>query len=394
VIPVKEYWYELPPERIALYPLPERDQSKLLVYRDEAISHEAFKDISDYLPRESCLFFNDTRVIPARLLFQKSTGAWIELFLLSPVAPSSIVALAMEAKNSTQWICAIGNLKRWTDGVALENTLGEITLKARLVDRTKSLVEFSWAGSLSFAEVVSRMGNTPLPPYLNRRAEDSDRQRYQTVYSHHDGAVAAPTAGLHFTDPILHDLESKNHRIQFLTLHVSAGTFQPVKTENATDHVMHEEQIIITRQNIEALLTSKQIVAVGTTSLRTLESIYWYGVLLSENQEANFRIAQNDPYIRTSTISTQEAFTNVLEKMNSLGVDFLQGETSILILPGYTFRSIDALITNFHQPGSTLMLLIAALVGNGWRNIYAEALQNNYRFLSYGDSSLLFKKSK
>lgn len=394
MVPVKEYWYELPAERIALYPLPERDQSKLLVYRDEAITHAAFKGISDFLPPESCLFFNDTRVIPARLLFQKSTGAWIELFLLSPVAPSSIVALAMEARNSTQWICAIGNLKRWVDDVILENTSGEITLKARLVDRGKNLVEFSWASELSFAEVVTRMGNTPLPPYLNRKAEDSDRQRYQTVYSHHDGAVAAPTAGLHFTDTILFDLKSRNHRIEFLTLHVSAGTFQPMKAENATDHVMHEEQIIVTRQNIEALLAGKQIVAVGTTSLRTLESIYWYGVLLSENPEANFRIGQNDPYIRTPTMSAREAFTNVLEKMNSSGMDFIQGETSILILPGYTFRSIDALITNFHQPGSTLILLIAALIGNGWRDIYAEALQNNYRFLSYGDSSLLFKKNR
>jgi S-adenosylmethionine:tRNA ribosyltransferase-isomerase len=254
-------------------------------------------------------------------------------------------------------------------------------------------VEFSWTPEdLSFAEVVLRAGITPLPPYLKREAEESDKERYQTVYSHFHGAVAAPTAGLHFTDRILEQLKAEKHKTEFLTLHVSAGTFQPVKAENAADHVMHGEQILISKQNIEAMLDANRIVAVGTTSMRTLESLYWYCTKLVKDPHAEFTISQHDPYVDHPKLSKKEALTLALDKMKATGQDILMGETSVYILPGYDFKMVDALITNFHQPGSTLILLIAAFIGEDWKKVYQQALDNNYRFLSYGDSSLLFRQ--
>jgi S-adenosylmethionine:tRNA ribosyltransferase-isomerase len=392
-ITTKDYEYDLPPGQIALYPLAERDQSKLLVYKQGTIGHHQFNQVTSFLPKSSTFFFNDTRVIPARLFFQKTTGAAIEIFLLNPADSTLLVQQAMAATTTSQWICSIGNLKRWPDSVALTKENNGLNLTAKIVDRIKSIVEFSWQPqSKSFAEIITIMGLTPLPPYLNRKAEASDRLTYQTVYSHHDGAVAAPTAGLHFTDRILKELTSQGHLMQFLTLHVSAGTFQPIKVENALNHVMHNEQVVVTKKNIEAVLSAKSVVAVGTTSMRTLESLYWYGVKLIADSEADFYIDQSDPYKLPQDVDLKLAFNKVLDHLTQKRIEVLTGQTSIYIVPGYTFKVVDALLTNFHQPGSTLILLIAAFVGADWKTIYAEALMNNYRFLSYGDSSLLFRR--
>jgi len=391
-IPIKEYWYDLPPDRIAQYPLAERDQSRLLVFKDGIIEHKQFTQINEFLPEQSTLFFNDTKVIPARLFFQKETGAIIELFLLSPISPSSLVQQAMEASSRSQWQCTIGNLKRWSENTTLIKKTEELTLSADLVNREQGIVEFNWQPeSKSFAEVINLMGFTPLPPYLNREAEERDRETYQTVYSHHEGAVAAPTAGLHFTKQILDDLHAKGHSTEFLTLHVSAGTFQPVKVENALEHRMHKEQVVVTRKNIESLLAARSIVAVGTTSMRTLESLYWYGVKLMNHPDASFEITQNDPYTLRTDINKEEAFKAILDILDKKDLDILTGETSIYIVPGYSFRVVEALITNFHQPGSTLILLVAAFIGPAWKKVYNEALGNAYRFLSYGDSSILYR---
>lgn len=390
---IKDFTYELPAACIALHALPNRDQSKLLVYRNGNIEHDRFNNISNFLPSGSTLFFNDTKVIPARLIFKKETGASIELFLLNPISPTTLVQLAMETKGMAQWQCAIGNLKRWPDWLILTMNLAGVTLNAVLIDREKRIVEFTWKPeSKTFAEVITRVGSIPLPPYLNRKVESADRSSYQTVYSAHEGAVAAPTAGLHFTNTILDQLKTNGHSTEFLTLHVSAGTFQPVKVENATEHIMHGEQVVITKENLVAMLSAKTIVAVGTTSLRTLESLYWYGVKLLENQNSTFKITQQDAYLLPSHHSKEKALNQVLQKLTNENLTVLTGETAIYIMPGYTFRMADALITNFHQPGSTLMLLVAAFVGSNWKKIYQEALENGYRFLSYGDSSLLFLK--
>jgi S-adenosylmethionine:tRNA ribosyltransferase-isomerase len=390
-ISISDYTYELPPERIASDPLAKRDQSKLLVYQGGKIVHSKFDQLTRFLPGNSTLFFNDTKVIPARIIFTKDTGASIELFLLNPHWPH-LVHEAMQATGSVQWHCAIGNLKRWTSASGdLIKESGDKVLRAKLIDRDAGLVEFSWSSQITFAEILNNTGDTPLPPYIKRTATSADRERYQTVYSHLSGAVAAPTAGLHFTADILSELTRAGHLCDFLTLHVSAGTFQPVKTSNAVDHPMHTEQILVTLKNLDHLLMpDRKIVAVGTTSLRTLESLYWYGVKLLENPEAEFSILKLDPYSNGKKVpAPAEAFSAVRELMYQKNLTSLSGETSILILPGYLFKSCQALITNFHQPGSTLMLLVAAFVGPDWRRIYAEALSGDYRFLSYGDSSLL-----
>lgn len=389
VINIHDYTYTLPNERIATQPLQQRDESKLLVYRQGSVEHHAFKNLADFLPVNSFLIFNNTRVIPARLHFQKDSGADIEIFLLSPVAPHTLLATAMLAKNCCTWQCTIGNLKRWKNEQSLsKQTIGTV-LTATLVNRIEGLVEFRWEGDLSFAEVLTQSGVTPLPPYIKREANTEDSTRYQTIYSHHNGAVAAPTAGLHFTDRVFESLHKKNIRHDFVTLHVSAGTFQPVKVENALEHTMHHEQVVINRHTLEHLLTEKFIVAVGTTSMRTLESLYWYGVALLKNPKAEFSITQHDPYGNQYLPSATEAIRAVLLKMDTEKITTLTGITSIFIHPGYSFKICKGLITNFHQPGSTLMLLVAAFVGKDWKQIYDQALQRDYRFLSYGDSSLL-----
>lgn len=389
-INIRDYTYELPPDRIAAFPLKERDESKLLVYRKGSITHDQFAGLPGHLPENTTLFFNNTKVIQARLHFEKESGALIEVFLLQPVFPGPLLLQAMQSTTMCTWKCTIGNLKRWKHGTVLTKQTGAMVLHAELADRAEGIVQFTWSGGFSFAEVVEGLGKTPLPPYLKREASQEDKLRYQTVYSREEGAVAAPTAGLHFTPRVLGGLEEKGILQQFLTLHVSAGTFQPVKVENAAEHVMHREQIVITRENIIALLDQARFcVAVGTTTMRSLESVYWYGVHLEGNDSASFDISQRDAYTLRSDISSERSLRNVLERMKRDRSEVLVGNTSIYIMPGYRFRICRGLITNFHQPGSTLILLVAAFIGENWRSVYREAMNNQYRFLSYGDSSLL-----
>lgn len=389
-ISIQEYTYELPEGRIAFQPLAQRDESKLLVYRSGEIEHQVFKDLASFLPEKSLLIFNDTKVIPARLHFQKESGAEIEIFLLNPIAPEKLLAITMLSKNKCTWQCTIGNLKRWKGGQALSKTNGDVVLTASLINRSEGIVEFTWAGDQTFSEVISEAGVTPLPPYIKRAAAQEDLTRYQTIYSHHEGAVAAPTAGLHFTDRVFKSLQQKEIEHDFLTLHVSAGTFQPVKVDNVLEHTMHYEQVSISKQLIDSLLDSgKTPIAVGTTSMRTLESLYWFGVKLTGDPKAIFNITQTDPYELPSSITTQAALEAVVKYLTTNGLSSATGTTSIFIYPGYQFRICKGLITNFHQPGSTLMLLVAAFIGKNWKEVYEQALGNNYRFLSYGDSSLL-----
>jgi S-adenosylmethionine:tRNA ribosyltransferase-isomerase len=388
---VSDYTYELPHERIALFPLEKRDASKLLVYQRGTIGHTRFDTLVSHIPSNATLIFNDTRVIPARLYFQKETGATIEIFLLHPLKPSSLLVETMIAQGRSTWECTVGNLKKWTEHTTLSKKIGDTTLIASLIDREKGVIEFHWNTPISFAEVIRLSGETPLPPYLKRNAEESDKERYQTVYAHHEGAVAAPTAGLHFTPAIIKNLEDKGIAIDFVTLHVSAGTFQPIKVAEASEHVMHNEQVLVKRATIENLLEKLQfVIPVGTTSMRTLESLYWFGVKLLRDQEASFVILQEDPYVVQELPTSGTALQAVLDYMDRKQIETLIGETSIFIMPGYKFRICKALITNFHQPGSTLILLVAAFVGDDWRKIYGEAMANDYRFLSYGDSSILF----
>lgn len=388
-----DYTYELPDERIARYPLEQRDASNLLVYDRGTIRHLRFNGLAESLPSDSILFFNDTKVIPARLFFRKPSGANIEIFLLNALEPSPVTSVAMTSRGSCIWQCTIGNLKRWTDGLSLTLPVGQgANLKAELIDRGKGTVRFTWPGDETFASILDKSGVTPLPPYLHREAEASDRLRYQTVYSRYEGAVAAPTAGLHFTEDVLRQLKEKNIDFDFITLHVSAGTFLPVKESNATLHTMHHEQIVVRKETVNNLLRpGRRSVAVGTTSMRTLESLYWYGVKLLRDRNAEFVIPQQYPYLNIEEgPSRAEAFGAVIQRMEDHRLNELQGRTSIYILPGYRFRVCEGLITNFHQPGSTLLLLIAAFIGEDWKKVYREALGKDYRFLSYGDSSLLF----
>jgi S-adenosylmethionine:tRNA ribosyltransferase-isomerase len=385
-----DYTYILPQDKIAIYPLAQRDTSRLLVYKERQISHSTFHSLPEHLPDNAFLFFNNTKVIPARLHFKKESGAVIEIFLLNPVEPSVLLAETMRATRQCTWECTIGNLKKWPAGVSLEKKVRDVTLIASLVDRKRGLVGFTWNSEQSFAEIINDAGETPLPPYIKRRAEASDAERYQTIYSHLEGAVAAPTAGLHFTPAIFEKLNQRNIGHDFLTLHVSAGTFQPIKAENPDDHVMHEEQVIVTRQNVENLLVAgRRTIAVGTTSMRTLESLYWFGARLLQDPGSEFRINQREAYMQSNPPRKEAALRAILAYMDRNEPETLIGETAIFIRPGYRFKICDALITNFHQPASTLILLVAAFVGDDWRKIYDEALKNGYRFLSYGDSSLL-----
>ncbi|HWA32583.1 MAG TPA: S-adenosylmethionine:tRNA ribosyltransferase-isomerase [Cyclobacteriaceae bacterium] len=389
---ISDFTYELPEQKIALHPLPERDHSKLLVYKNGSVHHKIFSQLPDELSSDCTLFFNDTRVIPARLLFTKETGAAIEVFLLNPIQPSTIMAQALGATSNCTWLCAVGNMKRWSDNTVLRKSLGGVELDAHLIDRQKGMVEFRWTPrETTFSEILHKAGAIPLPPYIKRSADLADAQRYQTVYSHFEGAVAAPTAGLHFTDKVLGAMRNKGIRTDFLTLHVSAGTFMPVKSENALEHTMHQEQVIVKRSNIENLLRQdRKIIAVGTTAMRTLESLYWFGAKLARDKDSAFLVEQDEPYLPDQqSIDPTQSLKAILAMMDAKGLNELTGETAIYIVPGYEFKLCKGLITNFHQPGSTLLLLIAAFLGPEWKRIYNEALAHEYRFLSYGDSSLL-----
>lgn len=396
MISLKDYDYDLPDHRIAKYPLEERNQSKLLVFKGDEIKHSSFSSLVNELPNNSSLYFNDTKVIPARLFFQKETGANIEIFLLHPISPTPLVQLAMEETGPIIWECMIGNAKKWKGGQILKKTITivgkQVEITAKRIDESKH-VELNWNSNDIFSNIVEALGDIPLPPYLDRDTEESDLETYQTVYSKEKGAVAAPTAGLHFTEKVFNQLDSNNIPQRYLTLHVGAGTFMPVKHDNVMEHPMHNEQIVINRTTIENLLSDQFIIPVGTTSMRSLESLFWFGQLLEENSDCNFFIPKLAPYEANKVVSKEKALKNILVYMDKKATNTLIGETEIFIFPGYKFGICNALITNFHQPCSTLLMLISALVGEEWKTIYQDALNNDYRFLSYGDSSLLFPKS-
>jgi S-adenosylmethionine:tRNA ribosyltransferase-isomerase len=408
---IKDFTYSLPEERIAKYPLAERDASKLLIYKEARpddpvgrgnISEDVYRNVADYIPSNSLLVFNDTKVVEARLLFQKSTGGIIEIFCLEPHEQYPDITTAMLQQEKVLWHCLIGGASKWKHGQILEKKTfynsKELVLHARYIEKLSDsfVVELSWNDqSLSFAEVLHLFGAIPLPPYIKREAEASDTERYQTVYAHYEGSVAAPTAGLHFTERVFNSLEEKNIQKDFVTLHVGAGTFKPVKSETMQDHEMHAEYFTVSRSLIQNLLDhlDKNIVAVGTTSLRTLESLYWLGVETRHAMSLHkmTEITQWEVYDRNVNISTKEALMNLIKKMDEKDLDSLTTKTQILIAPGYQFRMVNGLITNFHQPQSTLLLLVAAFIGNDWEKIYSYAVENNFRFLSYGDGSLLWR---
>ncbi len=388
---IKDFHYHLPEERIAKYPLEKRDASKLLFWNKGQITHHQFIEAPDLLPEKSLLVFNDTKVISARMLFKKSTGAQIEIFLLHPESPTRDIQKAMTITGSTIWHCMIGNKKKWKDGKLLKQ-IGNYTITAEYYDRENNLIQFDWNKKETFADIVNRSGETPLPPYLKRKPVEEDSDRYQTIYSKNDGAVAAPTAGLHFTNEVLKKLERQNIQMEYLTLHVSAGTFKPVETSDYRKHDMHREQIVISGTRVKKLIQNHDnIIAVGTTSLRILESLYWYGVMLHKNPECLFEIDKDLPYQHKTNLSFQQALEEVINYFERQNLNELHGETEIFIYPGYQIRSAKGLFTNFHLPKSTLLLLISSFVNGQWKDIYREALAHDYRFLSYGDSSLLLR---
>ena len=381
MLSISDFNYPLPDERIAKYPLPERDHSKLLVYRDGKVSEDRFYNVGDYIIPGALLIYNNTRVIQARLVFHKPSGARIEVFCLEPIEPHDY-QLSLSSTTGCTWKCMIGNLKKWKDGIL---QVGPLKAERLATTGNTHTVHFTWDdASLSFAEILDELGELPIPPYLNRKTEESDKTTYQTVYSRIKGSVAAPTAGLHFTDAVLDNLRSRGIKTAELTLHVGAGTFQPVKTEDANEHVMHTEIISVPRQTIADIKANLgHIVAVGTTSMRTLESLYFIGALGVQH------VPQFAPYEKSYTLSAAESLQNILDWLDRTGQDTLHAETQIMIKPGYTFRIVNQLITNFHQPKSTLLLLVSAFVGGDWRTIYDYALAHDFRFLSYGDSSIL-----
>ena len=394
-IRIADFDYPLPDERIAKFPLEQRDASKLLVYRHGEISQSHFSDLPQLLPEETLLLFNDTKVIQARLRFQKESGATIEIFCLEPWQMP--VAQIFEERVSVVWKCLIGNNRRWKVPVLERNlTIQDqsIVLQAERLQATGDawLIRFSWSGGYTFADVLEVAGEMPLPPYLHRKAEERDRERYQTVYAHHKGSVAAPTAGLHFTDKVFDDLKKRGIEHEFVTLHVGAGTFKPVSSELIGEHSMHTEQLAVTRTQIAHIRQhiGKPLIAVGTTAVRTVESLDWFGVSLSRQQEVNeMHIPQWMPYMEEERLpSASQSLDKVLEYMDLHGLSLLTGETQLMIAPGYTYRLINAMVTNFHQPKSTLLLLVCAMIGEDWKRVYAYALAHDFRFLSYGDSCL------
>ncbi len=393
MIKISDFSYDLPQSKIAQYPLKNRDESKLLLFKSGKISHKTFNKISEELSKDSLLISNNTKVIPARLIFEKSTGAHIEIFLLDPIFPSTEVVKAMEARGKATWKCMIGNLKRWKDGQVLLMKTEELEIRAELRDRVLRHVELTWQPADKMAvDVIHEIGKIPIPPYMNRDATDEDKDSYQTVYAKNDGAVAAPTAGLHFTNSVLNSLDKNNIKREFVTLHIGAGTFQPVKEEgDVTKHNMHAEQFVVKKRVLEQLLEFEgNVTVVGTTSMRTLESCFWLGNQAFNNVFNGF-VSKLEPYECSNPISYKESFRALIDFLDKNQLEELHACTEIMIVPGYDFKVCDHLVTNFHQPESTLMLLVAAFVGENWKSIYEYALKNDFRFLSYGDSSLLSK---
>ena len=400
-IEIDDYAYELPDERIAKFPVTPRDSSKLLVYNNGVEGSYRFSDLPGLLPDDVMLVFNNTRVIQARLRFRKETGALIEVFCLEPLLPADY-ALSLQSTATCRWLCLIGNARKWKSGelaLTFEHEQRPLTLRARKGQAHGDgyEIEFAWDdASVTFGELLDTLGELPIPPYLNRKTEESDKTTYQTVYSKVEGSVAAPTAGLHFTPAVLAALQARAIPCEELTLHVGAGTFKPVKSETIEGHEMHTEYISVSRALIETLRdTPRRVVAVGTTSVRTLESLYYIGVTLSKYPEATaeeLRVRQWQPYEEEARLSRSEAMQQIVSYLDRTGADRLVSATRIIIAPGYRFRVIDGIITNFHQPRSTLLLLVSAFVGGDWRTIYDYALAHDYRFLSYGDSSLLWRR--
>ncbi len=396
-VKLTDFYYDLPPSKIAQFPLEERDKAKLLVYSKGQLQDEYFYNIGYYLPKEAHLVFNDTKVIHARLLFKKVDGATIEIFLLSPEDPKDM-SLALTKTDNCQWKCLIGNKKRWkADGILTQRIKigeNEVEISAKLTDREANIVEFSLNSSAyTFGEIIHELGKMPLPPYIRRDPNQSDDSHYQTVYSKVSGAVACPTAGLHFTDNVIKKLENKGIGHDFVTLHVSAGTFQPVKDDAVWQHTMHSEQIIIAHSTLKNIYEHVDtIIAVGTTSMRTLESLYWYGLKLVNGKKFtnDCLVEKLDAYaIYENTPSVKTVFSAILDNMTTHNLTHICGQTEILIMPSYDFKVCKGLITNFHMPNTTLMFLIAAFMGDDWRKMYDHALEKDYRFLSYGDATLL-----
>ncbi|MBN2347276.1 MAG: S-adenosylmethionine:tRNA ribosyltransferase-isomerase [Bacteroidales bacterium] len=399
-IPILNYDYTLDSERIAKYPLTNREHSRLLVYSEGTISGRQFYELPELLPAGLQLVFNNTRVIYARIPFQKSTGANIEIFCLTPLEPSDY-SLIFQQKNTCTWKCLVGNLKKWKSGTLsgtfeTKNLSFILTAEKLRSENGKVEIRFNWNGDLTFGELLDQIGIIPIPPYLERPSEEQDKTSYQTVYSKLKGSVAAPTAGLHFTDELLKNINNKGIKTAELTLHVGAGTFQPVKEANVANHPMHEEFFAVNRSTLLSLMESEnRNIAVGTTSLRTLESIYWIGVkILSKknNTSPQLKLDQWEWKVLPGDIPVRDSLTAILNFLDQHGIEDLISGTRLMIVPGYSFKMIQGLITNFHQPKSTLLLLVAAFIGEDWKKIYDYALLNNYRFLSYGDSSLLLPK--
>lgn len=397
-IKIQEYNYSLPDERIAKYPLSVRDQSKLLVYRGGNVAEEQFISLPDYMPEGSLLVFNNTKVIQARLHFRKETGAMIEVFCLEPAVPADY-ALNFQQTGHVAWLCMIGNLKKWKEGSLHK----ELTVKGKKIMLTavrghtcgtSHWVEFSWNDeSITFADILEEFGELPIPPYLNRDTQESDKETYQTVYSKIKGSVAAPTAGLHFTTRVFDRLREKNIDCEELTLHVGAGTFKPVKSEEIEGHEMHTEYISVSRDTLQKLIAhGGQAIAVGTTSVRTLESLYHIGVTLVNHpdvREDDLHVCQWQPYERKEEMSPVDALQAIVGYLDRNHMEALHASTQIIIVPGYDYKIVKGIVTNFHQPQSTLLLLVSAFVKGDWKKIYDYALEHDFRFLSYGDSSLL-----
>ncbi|MBK6937827.1 MAG: S-adenosylmethionine:tRNA ribosyltransferase-isomerase [Chitinophagaceae bacterium] len=409
LISINDYTYSLPEERIASFPLTERDASKLLICKEGNIAEDTYRNIASHVPDNSLLVFNNTKVMEARLLFTKETGGVIEIFCLEPHEQYPDVTTAMLQKEKVWWHCLVGGASKCKQGQLLNKrviiTGITETLQAKYIEKRSGsfIIELLWSQpELSFAEILHYAGAIPLPPYIKRAAVESDAERYQTVYAHYDGSVAAPTAGLHFTEKTFSDFRSRNILTDFITLHVGAGTFKPVKSETIKEHEMHAEWIDVSKPTIENILSclNKKIIAVGTTSLRTLESLYWLGTKKSvagsqEHEESNERIPQLFQWeayeLAKKEIPVTEALQSLLLWMNKHQLDRIVTKTQILIAPGYEFKIANGLITNFHQPQSTLLLLVAALIGDKWKEVYQYAIENDFRFLSYGDGSLLWK---
>ncbi len=389
-IKIADFTYSLPEERIAKFPLKERDKCKLLIFKDNKISEGVFSDVKDLLAEDSLMIVNNTKVIPARLEFFTENGARIEIFCLEPHFPADYDT-NFSSKTSCQWKCLAGNLKRWKNfnlkrEFPYQDKTVVLTAEKKEVSGGEIIAEFSWNLGLTFSDIIDLAGSIPIPPYLNRKAEESDTVDYQTVYSHFKGSVAAPTAGLHFTENLMKELKCD---IAGLTLHVGAGTFKPVKTETIGEHSMHREFFSVSQETLKKILKNiGKITAVGTTSVRTLESLYWFGVKILSGEDC-LEISQWECYETKTSATPQEAINAVLFFLQKNGLQTFKASTSIMICPGYEYKIVNNIITNFHQPESTLLLLVAAAVGQRWKDIYRYALDNNFRFLSYGDSCFL-----